>query len=61
MCDQRGAVPSRPGTTLPAGQQYVAALHELRAAIAEAERRIDRLMVIRRRELAAARSHQRGK
>ena len=26
MCDQRGAVPSRPGTTLPAGQQYASFL-----------------------------------
>jgi hypothetical protein len=46
---------------LPAGQQYVAALDELRAAIAEAERTINRLMVVRRRQLAAARSHQSGK
>jgi hypothetical protein len=32
--------------------QPTAALQELRAGIAEAERRIDRLMVLRRRELA---------
>lgn len=42
--------------------QYVAAeLDALRAAVAEAERRINRLMVVRRRQLAAARSHQCGK
>lgn len=31
---------------------------DLRVALAEAERRIDRLMVIRRRQLAAARSRR---
>jgi hypothetical protein len=36
-------------------------ISNLRAAIAEAERQIDRLMIIRRRQLAAARSRQRGK
>ena len=44
-----------------AGPQYAATLQELRAAIAEAERRINRLMVVRRRQLAAARSRQCGK
>jgi hypothetical protein len=37
-----------------------AAIRELRTAVAEAARRIDRLMVIRRRQLAAARSPRAG-
>ena len=44
----------------PHGPQYAVALQELRTAIAEAECRIDHLMVVRRRQLAAARSHQCG-
>ena len=44
----------------PHGPQYAVALQELRTAIAEAERRIDHLMVVRRRQLAAVRSRQRG-
>ena len=44
----------------PHGPQYAVPMQELRTAIAEAERRIDRLMVVRRRQLAAARSRQRG-
>ena len=44
----------------PHGPQYAIALRELRGAIAEAERKIDHLMVVRRRQLAAARSRQRG-
>lgn len=43
------------------GQQYAATLQELRAAIAEADRRINRLMVVRRRQLAAARLRQSAK
>jgi hypothetical protein len=35
-----------------------AAIRELRTAVAEAARRIDRLMVIRRRQLAAVRSRR---
>ena len=42
------------------GQQYAGTLRELRTSIADADRRINRLMVIRRRQLAAARSHQYG-
>lgn len=61
MYNQGSAVPGRPEASSPAGQQYAAALQELRAAIAEAECRIDRLMVVRRRQLAAARSRQCGK
>jgi hypothetical protein len=37
-----------------------AAIRELRTAVAEARRRIERLMVIRRRQLSAARSHRAG-
>lgn len=44
-----------------AGTQRAVALQELRAALEEAERKIDRLMVIRRRQLAAARSHRAAK
>jgi hypothetical protein len=45
----------------PTGQQYAGTLRELRSSIADADRRIDRLMVIRRRQLAAARSRRYGK
>lgn len=38
-----------------------ATLQDLKEAAAEAGRRIDRLMVLRRRQLAAARSRQAGK
>ena len=38
-----------------------ATLQDLKEAAAEAGRRIDRLMVLRRRQLAAARSSQGGK
>jgi hypothetical protein len=37
------------------------ALQDLRAGIAEAERRIDRLMVMRRRELAFLNAEPQGK
>ena len=42
-------------------EQYAGTLKELRTSIAEADRRIKRLMVIRRRQLAAARSSRYGK
>ena len=41
---------------MPAAPELVTALQELRAGIAEAEQRIDRLIVMRRRELAGLRS-----
>ena len=55
MHDQGTPAPVRSKAGLPAGSQLVTALQELRAGIAEAEQRIDRLMVMRRRELAGLR------
>jgi len=52
MHDQGTHTPAQPRAGLPT--KDVAALHELRAGIAEVEKRIDRLMVMRRRELAGS-------
>jgi hypothetical protein len=46
--------------TCPAEERHGVALRELRAALADAQRRIDQLMVIRRRQLAAARLRRGG-
>jgi hypothetical protein len=55
MHDQGTHTPAQPRAGLPTGSPAVAALQELRAGIAEVEKRIDRLMVMRRRELAGLR------
>ena len=55
MHDQSTPAPGRSKAGLPASSQLVAALQELRAGIAEVEQTIDRLMVMRRRELAGLR------
>jgi hypothetical protein len=49
----------RPSGTRPAAE-YRGTVRELREALAEAGQRIDRLMVIRRRQLVAARSRRAG-
>ena len=55
MHDQGTPAPARSQAGSSGGSQLVTALQELRAGIAEAEQRIDRLMVMRRRELAGLR------
>lgn len=55
MQDQGTPATGRSKAGLPARSQLVAALQELRTGIGEVEQRIDRLMVMRRRELAGLR------
>ena len=52
MHNQGTAAAQRPEASSPPRAQCAAVLQELRAELAEADRRIDCLMVIRRRQLA---------
>ena len=62
---RKGAAPTPAGTRLLEHARRILALNdmalqELRAAATEAGRRIDQLMIVRRRQLAAARSRRGG-